>query len=304
MKVRRKILVHGLVRIVLILTLTVIVVASCTVVENSESAAGEQGHDDAVAENAPEGLEVDVLDVGEGDAVLVRFPGGSTMLVDGGPNAAGEDVLLPFFTSIHLTTLEYVVATHPDADHCGGLDDVVNNVHVLHVWENGQTKNTATWNDFAQAVQAHGLTPRIVHRGDAEDVDGCDVEVFNADQGYADVNSNGIVLAIICEGGQVLLTGDATEATENDLIGAFGGRLHSQIVKVPHHGSSNRSPAFPGAVDAEYAIFSVGPNSYGHPNPDVAAEWEATGAEIFRTDQQGTIVGEIHNGVCQVHAEQ
>ena len=125
----------------------------------------------------PDGFEVIFLDVGQGDSILLRFPAGSTMLVDGGNKSAGPAVILPYFDDIHLTQLDYLVVTHPDADHCGGLDDVVYGVDVGEVWENGQVADTWAWWDFSDAVDDEGVPRLVVVRGDEETIDGCEVEV-------------------------------------------------------------------------------------------------------------------------------
>ena len=247
---------------------------------------------------APNGLEIVFFDVGQGDSLLVRFPDGATMLVDGGPNEAGYDVILPYFNDLYLHELDYVVVTHPDADHCGGLDDVLKSIPVGEVWENGETKDTVSWQEFAEAVAAQDIEPRIVERGDGEDIGDCRVEVLQADEGYSDVNANSIVLMIDCEGGRALLTGDITEAPQDELMDLFGNDLQAELVKVPHHGSPDHAPGFAGVVEPQFAIVTVGSNNYGHPDEEVMAEWDAVGATLFRTDEDGTVIGRIHDGEC------
>ena len=252
----------------------------------------------------PDGLEIVFLDVGQGDSILVRFPEGSTMLVDGGNKSAAQWVILPYFDKLMLERLDYLVPTHPDADHVGGLDDVVNEVEIGEVWENGQTNDTWAWLDFSDAVDAHGV-PRIkVQRGYERDVDGCRVEVLNADEGWDDFNSNSIVIAVDCEGVSVLLTGDATAGTQTALVEEFGVHLESDVVKIPHHGSSDYYGGFAATVLPKAAVCSVGSNNaYGHPDKDVISSWLATGAHFYRTDEVGTVTIQAKDGNMTIETE-
>lgn len=282
---------------------------------DSDGPAGDDDDDDASDDDVgdddddsdyipPDGLEIVIFDVGQGDAILVRFPGGSTMLVDGGPNQAGDSVILPFFQTLHLDRLDYLVSTHPDADHSGGLDDVVEAVVVGEVWENGLEKDTMTWDEFSVAVDERGIPRYTVERGDEENIDGCRILVMNADQGWADHNANSVVLFIACEEVAVMLTGDATETTQDDLIDHYGDELEADLVKVPHHGSPDHASQFPTYVLAEYAVISCGEgNPYGHPAPEVVFEWEATGAQIFRTDLHGDVTVRAKDGALSVATE-
>ncbi len=260
--------------------------------------------DTAVWYEPPEHFTVVFLDIGQGDSILLQFPGGSTMLVDGGNKSAGWSTIVPYLHDLHLTRLDYVVVTHPDADHCGGLDDVVLDVDVGQVWENGQTADTWAWWDFSDAVDDQGIQRINVHRGYEEDVDGCYVQVLNANEGWGDANGNSVVLAVECEGIRVLLTGDAHSGTQEDLVDVYGTDLESDVVKVPHHGSWDRFSPFPSYVSPAVAACSVGPNNgYGHPDPEVIAEWQDVGAKFFRTDHSGHITVTIREGNLAVLTE-
>jgi competence protein ComEC len=253
---------------------------------------------------APDGLEVVFFNVGQGDAALVRFPEGSTMLVDGGPNSVGDFVILPFFEDLHMKELTVLVISHPDADHVGGLDDVVDGIDVGEVWENGQTKDTSAWNDFSDAVDDAGIDRVVMERGDSRTIDGCDIDFFNGDEGSSDFNTNSLVFTIFCSDGSVLFTGDATENTQEDLIATFDDELKADLVKVPHHGSPDRESNFPDYVLPEIAVFSVGAsNPYGHPDPGVMSEWSGVGASLYRTDQDGTVTVLAQSGVLTASTE-
>ena len=238
----------------------------------------------------PIGFEMDFIDVGQGDSILLRFPQGSTMLVDGGGKGAGWSVVVPYLQDLNLDYLDYLVVTHPDADHCGGLDDVVWEIEIGEAWENGQTNDTWAWWDFSDALDELEVPRRIVQRGDEEIIDGCEVEVFNGDEGWDDTNGNSIVLSIECQGIVLLLTGDAHAGTQEELTDEYPQGINSDVVKIPHHGSADRYTHFPSYVRPDIAVCSVGANGYGHPDPQVIQEWEDAGATFYRTDKAGTVV--------------
>ena len=263
----------------------------------------DDDNDDGVYE-PPDGFQMVFYDIGQGDATLVRFPGGSTMLIDGGPNEAGDDVIIPHFLELHLKTLDYMVISHPDADHCGGLDEIIEEVEVGEVWENGQTKDTMTYEEFSDAVDDYDITRKTVDRGYSETIDGCKVKVIYSDEGWSDYNSNSLIITIDCEDIILLLTGDATEESEDDLIDLEGYSLASDVVKVPHHGSPNHSEDFAQYISPEIATISCGvDNPYGHPDGAVITEWEVAGADVYRTDIDGTITVDAKDGNLSVKTE-
>lgn len=261
--------------------------------------------DDTIPYEPPDGMEIVFYDVGQGDAALVRFPGGSTMLIDGGNNHAGDDVILPHFKDIHLRYLDYLVVSHPHTDHMGGLDEVVQELTYLEeFWTNGDTSTTWQWDDLTDAIDDQDADWVTVSRGFLETIDGCTVEVISPDHDFGDLNKNSIVMIIECEDVFVMFTGDATKQTEDDLINDLGFELASDIVKMPHHGSPDRASAFPSYVLPDYAIISCGvDNPYGHPSPETVQEWEDVGAAIYRTDLQGTITVSVKNGAISVSTE-
>lgn len=252
---------------------------------------------DTIQYEAPDGLEVVFFDVDQGDAALFRFPGGSTMLIDGGSDGWGYDTILPYMQSIHLSRLDYVVISHAHSDHCGGLDEVVSEVAVGEFWENGQTSGSTQWTDLSAAVDKKKIPRETVSRGYQTDVDGCSVQVLNADEGWGDYNADSIVLSIDCEGITVLMTGDITAGSQQYILEESGAKLRSDVVKVPHHGSPDYYPDFVTKVAARMAVCSVGAgNPYGHPSPDAVQAWKDAGAKFFRTDEDSTVTLKAKNG--------
>ncbi|MCJ7510987.1 MAG: MBL fold metallo-hydrolase [Dehalococcoidia bacterium] len=232
-------------------------------------------------------LTVHFIDVGQGDAILID-KGDTDILVDGGPTSAD---VLAYLQGQGIADIDFLVATHPHADHIGGLADVLAQYQVSEIWVNGDTATSQTYQNFAAAVTAEGATVREVTRGYSTQIDGLDIAVLNPFQLTGDPNEDSVVFRLTCGKVSVLLTGDATSDSEASMLAA-GLALDSDVLKVGHHGSStSTSTAFLAAVTPEDAVISVGAgNTYGHPAQDTLDRLAAVGATVYRTDQNGTVV--------------
>ncbi|HEY8561674.1 MAG TPA: ComEC/Rec2 family competence protein [Pyrinomonadaceae bacterium] len=262
-------------------------------------------------------LRVDFLEVGQGDSLLVTFPNGETLLVDGGgkpsfnnlyvrrdgeepeifePDAAtiGESVVSQFLWEKGYSQIDYILATHADADHLQGLTDVAKNFRVRAAFF-GRLPET----DEGLAKLLHVLRKKEVEivklkRGDILNFDKASVEVLypEADDSTAAVsdNNHSLVLRLAFGAKKFLLTGDIEKETENFL--AQNPRLlEANVVKVAHHGSRTSSiQSFVDAAKAQYALISVGKKSpFGHPHREVVERWEKSGARVLTTGERGAI---------------
>jgi len=230
---------------------------------------------------------VHFIDVGQGDAILID-KGDTDILVDGGPTSAD---VLAYLQGQGIADIDFLVATHPHADHIGGLADVLAQYQVNEIWVNGDTATSQTYQNFAAAVAAEGATVREPTRGYSTQIDGLDIAVLSPSQLTGDPNEDSVVFRLTCGKVSVLLTGDATSDSEASMLAAGLG-LDSNVLKVGHHGSStSTSTAFLAAVTPEDAVISVGAdNTYGHPAQDALDRLAAVGATVYRTDQDGTVV--------------
>lgn len=219
------------------------------------------------AEKLLENLVVSFIDVGQGDSIYIKTPSGNDVLIDGGPKTAGIAVVA-YLQSQGGDDLELVIATHPDADHVGGLMAVLDSFVVEEVWDPGFRKDTATYRDFVAAVDAEECPFIHPRRGSAIDVDPyLEEEVLNPPEAlYSDSNDSSIVIRIEFENVSFLFTGDIGESVESDIM-AEGFEVSSTILKVAHHGSKySSSIEFLGEVRPKVAVISVGgDNPYGHP---------------------------------------
>jgi len=250
-------------------------------------------------------LEVTVLDVGQGDSIFVAFPGGRTMLVDGGglPGSSyirsrragidvGEDVVSPFLWARGLKRLDVVALTHAHQDHLGGLAAVLRNFQVGELWV-GRGVPTRAYAALLTEARARGVP--VVQRRRGEQIDWGLVRMRvlwpeSADPANVAQNDESLVLRIETGRQSLLLAGDIERPVEHALV-ASGDSLSTDFLKVPHHGSrTSTTEAFLDSVQPRFAAISVGEtNPFGHPNTDVLRRIAGRGTRLYRTDRDGAI---------------
>ncbi|WP_304625001.1 MBL fold metallo-hydrolase [Sporosarcina obsidiansis] len=232
---------------------------------------------------AAKDMKVHFIDVGQGDAILVQAPNGKNMLVDGGPKAAGSKVV-SFLKSKGVKRLDYVVATHPDADHIGGLEAVLNAFPVTNFIDSGHPHTTQTYYNMLALIDKKNIKFTIAKELDKLALDPQLItRVLYADESAKDSNAASIVLKITYNKVSFLLMGDADITTENYLKSKYD--VKATVLKNGHHGSdTSSSAAFISAVKPSVAILSYGKNnSYGHPNLAVEARLKNVGAKTYKT---------------------
>lgn len=243
-------------------------------------------------------LVIHFIDVGQGDAILIDY-GTNEMLIDGG-RWGDCAVYVPSYID---GALEVMVATHPDADHIGGLDDILDIFDVDHIWLNGDTASTQTYIDFMAKVNAEGAHVHQAQRGDQISLSTLTFDVLHPTSPlYSDRNENSIVLKLSFGQVDFLFTGDAGSSAEASML-AVGLIDDIDILKVSHHGSKYCSTAsFLAAAQPEIAIYSAGANNtYGHPAPETITRICDIGATIYGTDVHGTIVVTTNGTTYNVH---
>jgi competence protein ComEC len=235
-------------------------------------------------------MKVNFINVGQGDSILIITPNNKTILVDGGKRSEG-DTVLSYLEKKGVTSLDLVVATHPDADHIGGLIDVLQQVEVKKVLDSGKSHTSETYLDYLSVIDEKDIPFRVAKTGEFLNLDPeAKIQVLNSGEGYSDNNDASIVLKVSHGEIDYLLTGDAGIEAEKNMIAA-NYDLEAEVLKVGHHGSdTSTSQAFVEAVNPVYGILSYGEgNSYGHPHDKVYNRLADNGVIISATAQGGTI---------------
>ncbi|MEK7545943.1 MAG: MBL fold metallo-hydrolase [Patescibacteria group bacterium] len=276
------------------LIIAVLVLAACFtiagIVEQERSAASADA-------------QVFFLDVGQGDAALIRTRDGRDVLIDGGPDDAvleGLAEAMPWWDR----SIETVVVTHLDSDHYVGLFAVLRRYRVGEVWWSGAAPTTETARRFAATVEARGIAQRFVKAGDAlalgatefrvlwprEDARGKIVPPTSSNAKGGGTNDVGVVGLFSCGRERALFTADVSAHVEAKLLDDPES-VRAEIMKVPHHGSAySSSEAFIDAVAPDDAVISVGAgNRYGHPAPRVLSALLERSIRVRRTDREGVI---------------
>lgn len=244
----------------------------------------------------PDGLlRVDILDVGQGDAILLTSPSGKQVLVDGGPDDSVLKQLgshMPFLDR----TIELVVLTHPDADHVNGLVPVFERYRVGRVLFSGIVKEQSRYQRLLEIIEQRKIPVTIAQPDhDLQFPDGLFLDVLWPLPGTAGTkpsaaNDTSVMIKASFSGASILLTGDIADTVEKSLVRA-GVNLQSTVLKVPHHGSTYSSSAeLLSAVDPDLAVVSVAAkNRYGHPTPEALQRYAEAGIPVRSTAEEGTI---------------
>ena len=234
-------------------------------------------------------LNVHFIDVGQGDSILVDL-GDTEILIDGGDKSPGVVSYLKNYVD---GPLEVMVATHPHADHIGGLIDVLSAFEVKEIWYNGETSTSKVYSDFMSAVNAENAKVSVATRGNVIQADGLSFKVLNPFNLKSTTNNNSIVLHLAYGQTDFLFEGDAEQEAEASMLTASDIPVPDvEILKVGHHGSRTASsPAFLEATTPEVAIYMAGKgNVYGHPHAETITALTQIGAKIYGTDINGTII--------------
>ena len=237
----------------------------------------------------PGTLAVHFIDVGEGDSILLDI-GDKEVLIDGGGKSPG---VVRYIDDYVDGRLEVMVATHPHADHIGGLISVLRAFEVDEIWLNGDTSTSETYSQFMSAVNSEGAQVFTARRGDTIQAGNLTFNVLHPANLNGSTNDDSIVLSLSYGQIDFLFTGDVEqEAEASMLVQSVVPVPDVEVLKVGHHGSRTASSMqFLQVIKPECAIYMAGQdNSYGHPHEEAIANLCEIGAEIYGTDIHGTVV--------------
>ena len=234
-----------------------------------------------------EKLQIWFLDVGQADSILIQN-GDANMLIDAGNNEDGKK-LVSYFQSLGIESFQYVIGTHAHEDHIGGMDDIIDNFDIDTFYMPDAITTTATFESVLDSLEAKNIafqTPTVdstFELGDAT------IDVLYVGTDDTDLNNTSIVLKLTYGNISILFMGDAEKEVETIIEKKD---ISADVLKVGHHGSNtSSSKTFLEKVNPNYAIISVGTgNSYGHPSNTTIQNLENQNIQIYRTDENGTII--------------
>jgi len=243
-------------------------------------------------------LKLTFIDVGEGESILVEFPGRKKMLIDGGGHPegtfdVGEQVVSPFLWHKGIKKIDYLVLTHAHPDHLNGLIAVAKNFKIGEYWEAFSPLESDPYTEFKRSLSS-SVSRKRYFRGHSYQEKKVRIEVLHPEKGepYVDTISNdhSLVLRLSCDQVSFLLPGDIGTDAEKMILGS-SGEIKSQVLKSPHHGSrSSSTEAFLDSVSPEIVVISVGENNpYGFPNHEILERYKKIGAKVYRTDVHGAV---------------
>jgi beta-lactamase superfamily II metal-dependent hydrolase len=239
-------------------------------------------------------LKLHFIAVGQGDSILAQLPNQETMLIDAGDNSSGATVT-NYLHELRIDKIDYLIGTHPHADHIGGLDDIIQNFTVAKIYLPNVTHTTQTFRDVLLATKRKNQKIKTAEAG---------MELLTAknlklrikllaplEDDYDDLNNYSVVTKLDYANNSFIFTGDAEEKIEDQLVKS-SANLEADLLKLAHHGSSSSSSSsFLQEVNPQSTIISVGANNrYNHPADKIINRLKNQQIDIYRTDQQGTII--------------
>lgn len=234
-------------------------------------------------------LSAHFIDVGQADSTLVRLPDGKTMLIDAGDNKTGIKAVA-YLNNLGIERIDYLVATHPHADHIGGMADVINDFDIGRVYMPDVTTNTKTFESMLDAIEKKNIPVTKATAGvNIFKEDGISADIIAPNSlTYKEMNNYSAVVRLVYGNTVYLFMGDAETLSEDEIT----ADVRADVLKVGHHGSDTSSGEnFILRVSPRVAVISVGEgNSYGHPKDEVIDRLRGSGATVFRTDKDGTVV--------------
>ncbi|MFQ7120182.1 MAG: ComEC/Rec2 family competence protein, partial [Intestinibacter sp.] len=224
------------------------------------------------------------------DSILITTPSNKNMLIDGGDEDSAK-IIKSYLKNKKVKNLDVVIATHPDSDHIGSLDYIIDNFDVEKIYMPNQTTDSECYINLIDSCNKKNLKVNYLSKDDSFNLDdSTNIYVLSPSYITDNNNSNSIVLNISYKNNNFLFTGDCEESNEMDMINSYDLE-DIDFLKVAHHGSYTASSlAFLEETTPDIAVISCGyKNNYGHPHKSTLDNLESVDAKIFRTDQNGSM---------------
>lgn len=234
-------------------------------------------------------MAVHFIDVGQGNAILVQS-GGQNLLYDGG-DQSHADLIISYLQEQNVENIDYMIASHYDEDHIGGLVPCIDNFSVSNIFGPDYVHTSNLFNNFMNTATANAIIVQYPSVGETFDFGTGSFTVLAPNGISQNSNDNSLVIKLKNGSNSFIFTGDAEETSEQDMI-STGMNLDCDVLSVGHHGSASSTTwDFLEATSPSYAVISCGINNqYNHPSADTMERLSDMGIPVFRTDKQGTII--------------
>lgn len=254
----------------------------------------------------PKDLKIYFVDVGQGDCTLIITPKQKSILIDGGGSLTsdydvGESTLIPYLLDRKITKINYMIISHFDQDHVGGLLTVLNELKVEMVFLAKQAEDSSQFQEFQEIIKEKKINIQVLQAGDLVNIEkGIYFKILHPSENIINenaINNNALVCKFMYNNFSMLFTGDIEEIAEKEIVKNYKDTdiLNADILKIAHHGSkSSSTEEFLELVSPKIALIGVGQNNlYGHPADQTIERLEKIGTKIYRTDEDGEISIEV-----------
>ncbi|AXU28496.1 TPA: MBL fold metallo-hydrolase [Clostridioides difficile] len=236
-------------------------------------------------------LSIHMIDVGQGDSILVQTPTNKNILIDGGDEDS-ENIIISYLRQKRIKTIDIIIATHPDSDHIGSLDNVIKKFNVNSIYMPEQSTDSEAYQNLINSCTDKNLSIQYLYKNDVLNIDN-NINIYVLSPSYIqeESNLNSIVFKLTFNDNSFLFMGDAEEENEKEILHSF--KLNNiNFIKIGHHGSnSSSSLEFIKKISPDIAAISCGyKNQYGHPHREVINNLKQNHVSIYRTDRIGDIV--------------
>ena len=247
-------------------------------------------------------LKIHYVDVGQGDAIFIELPNQQNLLIDGAESKEKEKII-DYINRLNKQKIDYLIATHPHADHIGGLASIIEQFDIGKIYMPKAISTSKTYENLLKTIINADLKITTAKK---------DLIILNdenlkmqflspQESHYQELNNYSAVLKITYQKHNFLFMGDAEKLIEDEIT----EDVNADIIKVGHHGSNTSSSLnFVNRVSPKYAIISVGSkNQYQHPHKEIIKRWQQVGAQVLQTDLHGTIIAQSDGFNLQIKTE-